>query len=519
MNRDPTLGRQPLELAAPAPPSEVARRLHELTHLPYEPWCEACVRGRGKDLPHYGLQRGELDEARLRPMVCMDWFDVASSGEDGKRVEGTTVTLLLTDAETGYVAAIPSPSKGQEMYTHLTKMVITFLKVMRHEKLKIRADQEPALKALIGMVKEQWPHRILVEESPLYSSQSNGRAERAIQTVRRLAASLRVATELRYEMALSSGMVAWPWLIRHAAWLHNRFHVKYNGRTCYEEFYQTRYKNEVVAFGECVLFMEPYPASRRKKQGKRRQKMDASMEPGIWLGRTEESDEHLVGTSRGVQRCRTVRRREESNQWDHRLFAEVKGVPWNLTLEAVARGRPKKVFVHFAAPLPEVVPQKDGTLRTFAETEAQTEKEKEDSEFSYPPTSPATTPQQEVESDGSEKEKSEAAGVVPPGSSQPVLPAAKKRTAEDSKEALSSSPTKKVALPVPTGTKRSPEIPAEALDPRAPSGDGGDEGEESEGGVLQVFTHVDEASPELPEESYIHLEEDVSLNTGLDDHP
>ena len=180
LNRDPTLGRQPLELAAPAPPSEVARRLHELTHLPYEPWCEACVRGRGKDLPHYGLQRGELDEARLRPMVCMDWFDVASSGEDGKRVEGTTVTLLLTDAETGYVAAIPSPSKGQDMYTHLTKMVVTFLKVMRHEKLKIRADQEPALKALIGMVKEQWPHRILVEESPLYSSQSNGRAERAI---------------------------------------------------------------------------------------------------------------------------------------------------------------------------------------------------------------------------------------------------------------------------------------------------------------------------------------------------
>ena len=51
----------------------------------------------------------------------------------------------MTDAETGYVAAIPSPSKGQEMYTHLTKMVITFLKVMRHEKVKIRSDQEPAL--------------------------------------------------------------------------------------------------------------------------------------------------------------------------------------------------------------------------------------------------------------------------------------------------------------------------------------------------------------------------------------
>ena len=136
-------------------------------------------------------------------------------------------------------------------------MVITFLKVMGHEKLKIHSDQEPAPKALIGMVKERWPHRILVEESRLYSSQSNGRAERAIQTVRRLAASLRAATELRYEMSLDSGMVVWPWLIRHAAWLHNRFHVKCNGRTCFEELYQTRYKSEVVAFGESVLFMEP----------------------------------------------------------------------------------------------------------------------------------------------------------------------------------------------------------------------------------------------------------------------
>jgi len=200
----------------------------------------------------------------------MDWFDVASSGEDGKRVEGTTVTLLLTDAETGYVAAIPSPSKGQEMFSHLAKMVITFLKLMRHEKLKIRSDQEPALKALIGMVKEKWPHRILVEESPLYSSQSNGRAERAIQTVRRLAASIRMAVELRIGMAFDSGMIVWPWLIRHTAWLHNRFHVKYNGRTCYEELYQTRYKNEVVAFGKSVLFMEPYPASRSKAKGVRK---------------------------------------------------------------------------------------------------------------------------------------------------------------------------------------------------------------------------------------------------------
>lgn len=70
LNRDPALGRQPVELPVPSPPSEVERLLHELTHLPYAPWCEACVRGRGRDLPHFGLQVGDsgaLDHARLRP--------------------------------------------------------------------------------------------------------------------------------------------------------------------------------------------------------------------------------------------------------------------------------------------------------------------------------------------------------------------------------------------------------------------------------------------------------------------
>ena len=93
LNRDPALGRQPVELKVLVPPSEVEKALHELTHLPYAPWCEACVRGRGKDLPHYGLTIGEeaaLRSARLRPMIYMDWFDIASSDDAGKREEGIT---------------------------------------------------------------------------------------------------------------------------------------------------------------------------------------------------------------------------------------------------------------------------------------------------------------------------------------------------------------------------------------------------------------------------------------------
>ena len=425
LNRDPALGRQPVELPVPSPPSEVERLLHELTHLPYAPWCEACVRGRGRDLPHFGLQVGDsgaLDHARLRPTICFDWFDIAGSTEAGERAEGVTQALLVIDSETGYVAAIPTPSKGAEGYPHLTKMIVTFLKLMRHEKVVLKSDQEPAIRALIAEVKEAWPHRALVEESPLYSSQSNGRAERAIQTVRRLAASLRVAVELRLGIRIDSSHNAWSWLVRHAAWLHNRFHVKSNGKTCFEELYQSRYKNEVVAFGEAVLFMEPIPASRRRRQGRRKQKMDAAMEPGVWLGRAEDSDEHLVGTPQGVYRWRTVRRMLPDRQWSAELFLGMKGLPWDTAKGAVPRGpTPTEVKVRFALPLPEVVQQPDQSLLTVGPPEAE----------GQPTLGPALEPITEEFQQMPEAEIPESGTSLPAESSRPAVPGSTKRGGEE----------------------------------------------------------------------------------------
>ena len=145
LNQDPSMARFPMELAGPEPPSQVERELHELTHLPYAPWCESCVRGRGKDVPH---RRVEPPERRLLPMVCLDWFVATSSDEEGRKSEGTTDVLLMTDAETGYIAAIPAKSKGAESHPHLVDMAEKFLTLMRHQKVKLRSDGEPAIKLL-----------------------------------------------------------------------------------------------------------------------------------------------------------------------------------------------------------------------------------------------------------------------------------------------------------------------------------------------------------------------------------
>ena len=230
INRDPESARIPVDLPVPAPPSEVERELHNLTHLPFASWCEICLRSRTRDNPHRKMPKEE-EATRVAgptlPLVSMDWFEVKGSPVDeqpeGEADHGFVQCLLVTDAQTGYVAAIPVPEKKNQA-NYACEMVVKFLKLMRHTQFRLRADNEPALNLVVEAIKGVWPHWIRVDQAPLYSSASNGKAERAIQTVRRLAVTYRLAVEQRYGCRLSSTMTLW--LVRHAAWSHNRFHVK-----------------------------------------------------------------------------------------------------------------------------------------------------------------------------------------------------------------------------------------------------------------------------------------------------
>ncbi len=103
----------------------------------------------------------------------------------------------------------------------------------------------------------------LIEATPLYSSASNGRAERMIQTVRRQAVCLKLGVEQHYGHRVTANHTLWPWLIRHAAWSQARFHVKANRKTSYEDVYDTSYISPVVPIAETVIFRESRPDHRR----------------------------------------------------------------------------------------------------------------------------------------------------------------------------------------------------------------------------------------------------------------
>ena len=323
--------RAPLLLKDVQTPDAATVASHNLTHLPFAAWCDLCQSAKGRDMPHQGV--AVVPFGKGMPIVHFDWAEFTTNG-DGKDIgldEGITQTTLIgVDAETGYPTAISMPKND---YVFGVKKVIAFLTETRHEAVRIRIDDEPVLVALMAKVKSaRLPLVTKVEFTPLFSSQSNGAAERMIQTVRRYTTVLKLSVERRYQIKITADSVVYGWLVRHAAWAMARYHVRLNGQTAYEAIYQTHYKGSICDICECVLWMEPHADHGRLRGGQRRRKAEATTQVGIWLGKAEESDEHLVGNANGVSRARTVRRMVDDKKINPELLLSIRGTPHNMVM-------------------------------------------------------------------------------------------------------------------------------------------------------------------------------------------
>ena len=103
-------------------PTVEERRQHELTHLPYEAWCTACLKHRARQ-----DQRRRTGKAHEQgcPTISFDFCYVKASGsgaigeeeDDGARtgleVERGALLLVAVCSQTGYLLALPVKSKNE----------------------------------------------------------------------------------------------------------------------------------------------------------------------------------------------------------------------------------------------------------------------------------------------------------------------------------------------------------------------------------------------------------------------
>ena len=300
----------------PREPSESEKMKHELTHIPFQPWCTSCVKGKAQAEPHKRTER-IIEDSEL-PVVQCDYLvlkDVAATS--GLKVLSMYVRTF------GYGMSTVVDMKGPTD-TYATVWAVKMLNCLGLSDIILQFDPEPSLIKWAESVESKRPERTVIRSSPRRSHQSNGGVEnyqKQLQgQVRTMLAAMQERTQ--YRPTVDSALV--KWIVRHAAWLIPRF----RGSDVQSPFYRAMggpYRGKLVEFGETVLAHLPEVG---KGSGNPAPKLADRWKSAVLLGKSDLTDEHLVRTSDGVVYARSVRRLAE-HSWSEENLRSVVETPQN----------------------------------------------------------------------------------------------------------------------------------------------------------------------------------------------
>jgi hypothetical protein len=262
----------------------------------------------GQEDPHY--RKSEESE---KVTASFDYFFMGK-GTDEKLATFLGRCLRPYQAS----AALMVPAKGPTEYA--IEGVLHYLSVWGISTVVLKCDQEPSVVAIVNEVKKRRDDRTMVEHPPKADHQSNAHIEGEIKMLEGLTRSLVHKLEQNLGVCITAKSRVLPWAGRHAGFLRTRFAVGYDGKTAWLRLRGQGYKGILVEFGESVFF---------KFLNKTHEKLDARWASGIFLGRRDQSDEAILGTSSGIEHARSIRRKPESDRWNAEEFSSFVGVPWN----------------------------------------------------------------------------------------------------------------------------------------------------------------------------------------------
>ena len=91
---------------------------------------------------------------------------------------------------------------------------------------------------------------IAVRQSPAYTSQAQGSVECFHRTLMGQIRTLKLQLENNYGIHLKSTHPIMPWLVKHAAYLPNRYSVHSDGNTSYYRRWNKEHKTPICEFGK-----------------------------------------------------------------------------------------------------------------------------------------------------------------------------------------------------------------------------------------------------------------------------
>ena len=313
-------------LPAPPEPTKAEVEWHNLTHVPPAPWCSVCVRGRGRDRRHEAQGAEARADSESWPYIQVDYFFMKYRDE-----EVAQPYLSAVDSKYGRCMAAKCVSKGsQDEYA--VKALENFCRQLGAEKFFLQLDPEHSIQDVVGKVCAKVPGG-MARTTPKLSKQSLGLAERFHGTVESDCRVLLLSALSSYKLELlPPSHPIFDWLVRHAAWVHERFRQsRHDGRSAFARHLLREYPSQVVPFGETVIFRDTGPI---------KSKLRSNWNFGIWLGRDSQDDMHIVGTRQGIVKARSVKRTIPSERYDQQLLLQMKGRPYDIKGDKVFESPP-----------------------------------------------------------------------------------------------------------------------------------------------------------------------------------
>ena len=197
--------RKPKPAARPYTPTKEEIREHEVTHLPFRPWCRHCVFGKGVRSPHLKSD----DKEKIGTTISMDYCFMADDEEEGD-LPGV---LVIWDDNHECLWALPVDKKGPVDW--VVKWIVNKLDSVGYKgsPLTLKSDQEPAITALkMAIAATRVGHSTPIE-SPVRESASNGAAERAIRSWQGQMRTMKSQFEANIGMKLPIGHPLIGWLV------------------------------------------------------------------------------------------------------------------------------------------------------------------------------------------------------------------------------------------------------------------------------------------------------------------
>ena len=310
--------RMPEVSPLPKPPTEHEIRAHEACHLPFAPWCEACVATRSRE------DGPSLTHEAVKPVLSLDYMFTSSTGEAEARQEQEDEIMLthLVGVEDYSRSCFAVPIKGKGSISMKQCLEEIGRQTNCFADLVIRGDGEPAMKQLLKSIVEMRARSGLKTTKevvpPDPALQRGNRAERYVQTIRRLGNCLLASVENNVKGKLPAAHRLRPWAYAHAAWLMNRYSVGKDKKTPFELKFERKYQSKLVPFGS-TIYAQYLP--KNKKKGL------PAWSKGIFLGKQSDTELYLITDSTGVHLARSVRRCVE--MWQLGTLMKIAGAPWD----------------------------------------------------------------------------------------------------------------------------------------------------------------------------------------------